>query len=341
MAVQGIVSFSYDPDQHLTVSSSWCQDLITLKPSLEHLHVRTVMNSQSSDNTVPIPNYQAAMDVWSGQGFSGKVGAVLPLDFDRYNFVGSCPNDPLGYQGNPLLNAYINDWSFRAENFAAQLASHGLTTYWVWNEPNLDALINPGDNCPPSSPHPEALSPQVYAAMIYQGCTRIKAGAQQAGKTAITYAGSLSILPGTDPNGPYGAQYLDRMYQTLNGAGVHSPYPWDALSINMTGIPDSSFISSVKSAIQGVQQKYGDSSPIVIGEWGCRNSEYDATRLRAAYDALRQTFPTGMYFFQHPAIIQHNTSDYGVRDWNTAGGQYTLGNTLLLYGVLQNYYQTP
>ncbi|MCL4544115.1 MAG: hypothetical protein M1118_05880 [Chloroflexi bacterium] len=319
-----------------------------------------MISARSSDNTLGspgYPEYKAAIDAWVRNGFT--VAAVLPPEFDRPGTAGStfCPNAGPGKNNNPLLNDYIDDWSFRAADFAGQLASHSLTTYWVWNEPNTDGSIAIGANCPAGSQipgtnppqfyHPTSLSPQNFAAMLYQDCTRIKSTVPQ----AITYAGGLSVLPGTDPNGPYVAGYLEAMYQYLNQSLVRGPYPWDALSLNMEGYPDSGFIASVITAIQGKQQQYGDtndgtstgtSKPLLIGEWGVRNSELDPTRARPTYNALRMAFPKAMYFFQHPNFFSdHRSTDYGARDWNVQGGQYVPADKLLWWDVLYSYYQTP
>ena len=292
------------------------------------------------------------LSTWVRNGF--PVAAVLPLEFDRPGTSGTtfCPNAPLVKNNNPLLNDYIDDWSFRAADFAGQLASHGLTTYWVWNEPNLDGSIGTGANCPAGDPHASALSPQNFAAMLYQGCTRIKSTVSQ----ATTYAGSLSVLPGTDPNGPYVAGYLDAMYQYLNLNLVYGPYPWDALSLNMETYPDSGFIASVITAIQGKQRQYGDTNdgtssgtpkPLLIGEWGIQNYPppnhvaFDANQAHATYDALRMAFPMAMYFFQHPAEVQQDAQDYGARDWNIQSGQYVPASKLLWWDVLSSSYQTP
>lgn len=352
LSTHGIVSFSYDATQHLTVAgtdTTWTNDVAQLKTSGPLLLIRTPIQSNANDNTLGSAGYtefQAAMDTWGQRGFT--VGAVLPMEFDRPEKIGFCPNDNREVS-NPLLNNYINDFSFRAEDFANKLAGHHLTTFWVWNEPNL-RQVTTGSGCGSLPPADGSLSPQVYAAMLYQGCTRIKAGAQAAGQTATVYAGSLSVIVGlTDPNGPLCAGYLDAMYQYLNLHGVAGPYPWDALSLNMENYPDSGFISQVVAAIRAKQLQYRDTldgssstptKPIIIGEWGARNDQLDPNRARTTYDALRSSFPT-MYFFQHPDFQQHDANNFGARDWNTPGGQYVTANKLRWWDVLASFYQTP
>jgi hypothetical protein len=338
MANQGIVSFSYDPTAIYTVAgpdTTWTDDVYNLKPASPLLLVRTPIQANANDNTLGSPGYpefQAAMDTWGTRSGGFPVAAVLPMEFDRPNIQGSCPNDILGYNGNPLLNAYINDFTLRAEDFASNLASHHLTTYWVWNEPNLQGQIGTGQNCPPSDP---SLSPQVFGALLYQGCTRLKAGG-----AITTYAGSLSVLPGSDPTGQNAANYLAAMYQFLNQNGVSGPYPWDAISLNMEGLFDTTFTQPVHDNIQATMQTYGDYSPIIVGEWGVRNSELDPTRAQTTYDAIKAYFQT-MYFFQHPARVQHNGNDYGARDWNISGSQYVPASKLLWWDVLNSFYQNP
>ncbi|GAC1433629.1 MAG: hypothetical protein NVSMB65_07530 [Chloroflexota bacterium] len=337
MATQGIVSFSFDPLSGNTVTDVWCQDLNNLNPSAQtpELLVRTVARSDAN-NQVPIAGYQAAVDTWVSNGFS--VAAVLPPEFDGAAANGLCPNDVLGFQGNPLLNAYINDFSFRAENFAANLAPHGLNTYWVWNEPNINGRISSGSNCPPGSTAvPTALAPANFAAMLYQGCTRIKAGG---GPGTKVYAGALSMLyPGKPLNNGHFDLYMDAVYAYLTGHGVRAPFPWDALSLNMEGLwPASShYAAQVKQALQAVQRKYHDTSPIIVSEWGvkARYATQVSPNATDTYNDLRTSFAT-MYFFEHGT----DPDGYGATTWGAPNQQITPTGQTPWYSVLQSLYQT-
>lgn len=178
MANQGIVSSSYDPTAIYTIAgpdTSWTDDVYNRKPASPLQLIRTPIQANANDNTLGSPGYpefQAAMDTWGTRSGGFPVAAVLPMEFDRPNIQGSCPNAAL--ELGPLNNDYINDFTLRAEDFASNLASHHLTTYWVWNEPNLQGQIGTGQNCRPSDP---SLSPQVFGALLYQGCT----GSRRAG----------------------------------------------------------------------------------------------------------------------------------------------------------------
>ena len=337
MAEQGIVSFSYDPVSGNTVTDAWCQDLNNINPSptTPELVVRTVVRGDAN-NHVPIAGYQAAMDTWTRNGFT--VAAVLPPEFDGAAATGFCPNDTLGRKGNPLLNDYINDFSFRAENFAAHLTAHGLSTYWVWNEPNTNGRIASGTNCPPgSSAQPKSLAPANFAALLYQGCTRIKAGG---GAGTIVYAGALSMLyPGNPVSNPHFDLYMEAVYAYLASHGVHAPFPWDALSINMEGLwpASSGYAGRVLRALEAVQNKYNDTTPVIVSEWGAK-SQYATQQSPSAaetYADLRSTFEA-MYFFEHGT----DPEGYGASTWGAPAQQITPTGQTPWYPVLQNLYQT-
>lgn len=185
MANQGIVSFSYDPTAIYTVAgpaTSWTDDVYNLKPVSPLLLVRTPIQANANNNTLDSPGYpafQAAMDAWGTRSGGFSVAAVLPMEFDRPNINNTyCPN--AGFDLGPLNNDYINDFTLRAEDFASYLAGHHLTTYWVWNEPNL-RQVSTGQNCPASD---TSLSPRSSG----RCSTRAARGSRRAGLPSPTPA---------------------------------------------------------------------------------------------------------------------------------------------------------
>lgn len=319
MADQGIVSFSFDPNSGNYISDSWCADLQALVPAGQSssLRVRTPVISAGADNSLPVAGYRAALDIYRNHGIS--VGAVLPPEFDRADHIGACPNDPLGADGDPLLNTYIDHYARRAAEVASPLAPHGLTTYWVWNEPNMNGRLAQGENCPPGAQgvHPTSLSPANFAALLYQSCTRLRAS----GATQI-YAGALSMLyPSSPQNSSVFDLYMDAVYRYLNQQGIRAPYPWDALSLDMEGLwPRSSgYAGQVFQALRSVQRSYGDESPIIVSEWGTkwRYADQQQPNAQETYDDLRSTF-AAMYFFEHGT----NAEGYGATEWGVSGGQF-------------------
>ncbi len=245
------------------------------------------------------------------------------------NWSVGCPNAALGYQGDPLQNPNIAHYAAKAQGFAAALAPSGLTTFWVWNEPNIRGIINPGENSPQQT---SALAPEVFGAMLYKTARALKSG----GVTTV-YTGSLSMLSGTDPTGPFGAQYLDKMYVYLNGYGVTAPYPWDAWSLNVEGYPDDNFLKVVKIVLAQKQVQYSDGAPFIIGEWGVSDANYNFPSAQATYQALRANFST-MYFYIHPL---DPGMGFGASRWSADTGQFVTTTALVWYAGLQVLYQNP
>jgi len=167
----------------------WCNALKTLRGPGASLLVRTKIVANQTTNALGSPGYPeyiGGIQTWVQQGFG--VGGVLPYEFD-YVTGGSCPNAALGKNGDLLLNDYIDDYRFRAQDFVTALAPKGLTTYWVWNEPNLDGNIAQGVNCPPGNGYQAAsLSPQNFGALLVKGAQAIQAGANASGTPVTIYA---------------------------------------------------------------------------------------------------------------------------------------------------------
>ncbi len=339
MARQGITSFSYDPNSRHTISDAWCEDLKKVAPAGgPPILIRTPIVAVGADNALEIDGYQGATERWTAHGFSA--GAVLPPEFDRADKVGECPNATLGHQGSPLLNPYIAHFAGRAEDLAFRLAPHGLTTYWVWNEPNINGRIAQGTNCPPgSTARPGSLSPANFAALLYQGCQHIKAGAARANTKVTVYAGALSVLhPSPTQGNPMFDLYLDAVYSYLHDNGVRAPFPWDGVSLNMEGLWSEDYAGSVARAIRNVRGKYGDESPIVVSEWGHKAqyaNQAGPNTAQATYDNLRTTFDA-LYFFEHG----WDGEGYGATKWGVANNQFVPTGQTEWYPLLQSLWRT-
>ena len=176
--------------------------------------------------------------------------------------------------------------------------------------------------CRAENGEPGTIAPEVFGALVHKAAYAIK----NAVPGAVIYAGSLSVLPGLDPSGANAATFLDRMYRYLNltagVSGITQPYGygWDALSVNIEGLFDATFTGDIWNAIKDVQERYGDFTPIIAGEWGTANEDiatsFQRARIRPTFDAIRAFFPI-MYFFSHHFLAQDQPGNYGTRNYRT------------------------
>lgn len=145
---QGIVSKLYNAETDTIVNSAWVDDVTTLKTSDVILLVRAAIESTESTNDISsyhIIRFGTAVQAYQDKGH--PVVGVLTGNFDRYDMIAPndsdrkrayCPNHALGLNGDPLLNRYIQHYASRAGAFASAMQSYGLTTFWLWNEPQRD-----------------------------------------------------------------------------------------------------------------------------------------------------------------------------------------------------------
>jgi hypothetical protein len=353
-AAQGIISFSYDPTSTGMVDAKWCDDLKALHGPGTPLLVRTTITANQTTNqlgSAGYPEYIRAIKTWAGEGFS--IGGVLPYEFDLVNTPVNpnpyCPNGALGKGGDPLLNDYIDDYRFRVQDFVTTLAPAGLTTYWVWNEPNLDGIIASGVNCPPGqTTNPQtgkpyrndSLSPANFGALLVKGCQAVRAGGNATQTPVTVYAAGLSISPTISASAA--AAYLDAMYNYIQDKVTS--YPWDGLSVNIEGVQTSSTVRDIVNAITAVQAAHNDTGSLVVGEWGIGNtilvSQSQQDAFRCTYYAISQGFTTRMYFFQHPLSKPDQSGlNYGAIDWNQTPALFYKLGPLTAYGLLTSLYQ--
>lgn len=77
-------------------------------------------------------------------------------------------------------------------------------------------------------------------------------------------------------------------------------YEWNALSINIEGIFNSTYPQAIWNGLTGKQKAWGDTPSIVVGEWGTQNGNFSVgdISILSMYLGIRLFFPT-MYFFSH------------------------------------------
>jgi len=334
---QGVTSFSYDPttpNGPTIITPAWVQDIASLtQPETGALLIRAEVKADNSGNLSPYyGSYQQAFSLYQAQ--QNATHGLLTLSFDPPNppdnpnrGIGT-PQDALGqgqFQGNMFLNSYINDFSFRAEDFASNMKNNGsgLISYFIWNEPNNDF---PGN--------PEALDSAHFAAVQYQGYHRIKDGANTGG--FVYMGGILWPVGAPGPNGPLSPtdatnrvhDYLQGVYQYLQqyGGGL----PWDALNVHVhhcNGIADSD-IAYLRSQIDSLRSTYNDSHPVYVGEWGITHDEAAMNGcMLGIYTSIRNHFDA-MWYFQHPdnphtgtpAGCSQTGDVYGLTEYTAAPG---------------------
>lgn len=315
MPAQGVTSFTIDPNNpSVMIDQNWVNDIVSLGTSATGpLLIRADVRADSGNN-LAISQYQQAFQVYSNNNMATH--GLLTENFDLPAYAGD-PNASLGYQGNQFLNPYINDFSFRAENFAGQLTSAGLRSYFVWNEPNdtNGAYLNQAN----------------FAALMYQCYHRIKA----AGTGGYVYMGGILW-----PYGPFDPttatnmviQYLQPVYSYLaqNGGGI----PWDAVNVHphLCGFSENDMIY-LRSQLDSLKSQYGDTTPVFVGEWGITHQEAAQSGcMLNSFTYIRNHFDA-MWYFQHPNNANFGCCDpascpssYGLAAWNEGTNFYITGH---------------
>jgi hypothetical protein len=337
---QGLVSISYRPDEQRHITDAWCDNaralFSTSSPTL-YLPIRTDV-IESPNGSVDFSSYRNALKTWRDKGFSVQI--VIPSEF--YSVPGpwninTAANGTL--TGNGLTNAYIEEFSNRAVTLVNQLYDIGISTYWIWNEPNVKGLLNTGDNPVANDPpRIQALSPENFAALVYTTSSKMKNA-----KPVTIYAGSLSMLDGLTPAGQAG-DFYSRVYTYLvnHQVNVYAQIPWNAISLNMELNVSSSYMDNVKDSLDPIQAQYVQSKDYVLSEWGIQdnslgnNPPFDPPQyIRDLYDNFKQRFSL-MYFMCH-----HHPGDetYGATeiDYGTAG-EYNPGGDRVWYNWLNVLY---
>lgn len=325
MVAQGLTSFTIDANTLAAVDDDWIQKFLAVG-TLETgaLMLRAIVRANSG-NALPISNYQSVFSRYAGQGIATH--GILTSEFDHQGGTGSGFQVTDGLNG--LNNNYINDFSFRAADFAGKLKDNGLKSYFIWNEPN-DSNPKNGNYIPDA---------RNFAALMYQSYHRIKA--ENTG--GFVYMGGLLW-----PNGPVTPTeatdslvgYLRTAYQYLqaNSGGI----PWDAVNVHVHHCNfQNSDMDYLRSQLDLLKGQFSDGTPIYVGEWGLQHFEgaQEGCMLNA-FTWIRNHFQA-MWYFQHPTRDIPGScvdSDYGVSTWSQTNVFHIEGNCPLwdqLHYVLQ------
>ena len=326
MPRQGITSFTVNPNASPpdVVTQAWVNDILELGPARTGPLLLRANVTADRANAVPLESYQQAFALYARNGIEPH--ALFTSEFDRLDSGIGHPNDPLP---EALNNPYIDDFSYRATDFAIRLRPYGLKNYFIWNEPNDSSSLNY---------LPDGAR---FAALLYQSYTRIKAHVPDAG---VSMGGLLW------PNGPltpagatqHVAQYLSGVYAYLReqAAGI----PWDAVNVHVhhCDFAERDMVE-LRNAIDGVFAPE-DRRPVFVGEWGLTHAEADreGCTLRA-FAYLRSHFDA-MWYFQHPTLFTPDAcegDDWGTTRWSEPTGQFLPGPHCPIWEQLHCLYRLP
>jgi hypothetical protein len=378
---QGIVSITADADGFV-VADLWCDDAYNLKPrattpsARQSLMIRTAVQGSNEDPPSAGP-FVTGVGRWQASNRQMSVGCVFPWDFLSRHSTEYNPNGTLSDQiynpqtntystdpnGRKIHNKYIDTYVYHLGQFAASLIAVGVTTFWVWNEPQAATNLAPtGLLTFPGSPEEggyglffqKIMSPQTFGSLSFLGATKLRQL-----QAATVYLGSLHLLPGV--TGPaHGPQYIDQMYSYLTDPTIHTQpvtpgeFPWTGSSFNMQGDVRSSSVltwldNQMLTPLNAVFTKHSQSNQIVVlGEWGLKPKEipFQETgvpdKLEHTFDNLEARFPI-LYFFSHDPV-----EEYGVthRTFSSSGqiepnGHLHVGDpptSREVFSVLQSLY---
>jgi hypothetical protein len=346
---QGVVSFIFDPGGPYEIDDDFIDDVQDLKPEGRKLLIRAnVIADSDNDIESYYDDYNRNIERWTSRGFD--IALVLTHELDRYDKID--PDDQELYWPNhnftgPVgsrLNPYILHFAERCGNLAYALRNSGCTSYWIWNEPQGDGRVSPGEH----SQHddPGTIAPEIFRALLLRVCESMRSRVSD----LRLYTGSLQILHNSSSESAdragidQQAAWLNDMYRwvtTTGGTLVTPSLLWNAVSINAEGLFGDDHADYAEQALTGVMNdsRYNDWSPIIVGEWGSVNSicisrdsdsgqcnEYRDVTLSEAVQTFQalQRFPY-LYFFQHPSLNRdqyQGDNDYGCRnyDYRSVGG---------------------
>ncbi len=236
------------------------------------------------------------------------------------------PNAVMGLGGNPLLNAWIDGVTLRAEGAVRQLAGHGLTEVIAGNEGNLLGTIKPGAATPaPPDDKSAATSPEVWGALAWQMAHRLNG-------IVPVYMGALSFIPAGIPHW-WNLDYLDRaLAMVTRHAG--QDYPWAGYVLNAEGWWHQDQADRLIQLLSQVRGRYAGEAakPVIIGECGMKQGAIGGTGIASMRATMGQfgRFATVAYWFQgpghspylgDPALYQ----DYGLYQWLQQGATFAVG----------------
>lgn len=361
MVAQGVTTFTINPaNPNQAINQAWIDDIKQLAtPETGPLMMRANVVANPTDNSLAIPQYGQAFQLYNNpQGNNMAVHAVLPREFDY-------PGNRFNQNQLPqyLTSPYIDDFSFRADNFAGQMKGYANLSYFIWNEPNNTGQAN-------------ALPAQVFGALLYQCYNRIKNDQHING---FIYMGGLlwPFAPAQGRDATYATNqvvtYLTDVYNYLLdnsvGAAFGNQIPWDALTVHphdcaksgsqyptCPGYWTDQDMADLRAGIDNVFNPSVNTHPnvnpadrrgVYVGEWGITHGETNntdgVTCMLNTFTSIRNHFDA-MWYFQHPDSVNtgcSNTAAYGLTQWGLPGNYYTIGTRCPEWDQLHYVLQYP
>lgn len=315
-AQQGIVLKLVDDATGATIDGRILQDLSDLAPAPHHLQIRTSIGVDTF-NKVNIPAYINVFKLLQAHGFELPwivIQGGLEEGYHQYSgaaYQANMPNARMGYQGNGLLNPYIDLLTQKVIGLVdAFFAAGVLPKYWfIWNEGNEDSDSLQVGQVPQK---PMALSAEVFGAMLIHMTRAVSFACPDAFKQVVMIPGSLSCLAkfNTDPAGPWVGGYLnDALAFVKTAYGYQAPYLFSSLCLNLEGILTDDYCRGCAQQLGVVMRKNGITGGTIIGEWGEQNQYTTSENMLPTFQGLTKHF-SNVFFYNYDTL---NPKLYGLR----------------------------
>ena len=344
MALQGVVSPLCDPSTGVFPGPDWLDAIESLRQG-QPLAIRGSIGADP-ENHVHLDWLRNGMRAYRARGH--PVYLVLEASLSRFHELPAnagnpalLPNAALGFEGNPLLNDFINRYSLTACSVLEQLRATGDLPAGVWlaNEPNvLSSGVQPGDSIPVTKP--EALAPAVYGALLQTTAMRLRALVPQ---LTTIWPACFSVLvkfaTGVAGESPWFEHYWRLALAYLAAHGQHPPYPWIGLGANLEGavaapnqFGPGTYADYVFYSLARIKGEFGITGPSVVGEWGVPSQGLNTDVMAASFRALDH-YASHMFFF-----CAGMWENYGTWPVTIAGNRFIPGPPTALVPFLRAMY---
>lgn len=326
----GLDTLSCDPSTNgrPVISTAWVTNIYDLRkedsPLLVRCDIKGPRNGpgeppgSASFTTDDYDGYKLAFDRFGVRSI--PIFAVLTRQF--YQPDGILPSAPLT---SNFSNSYIDGFADAAHEFATRMSGRGVQGYIIWNEPNYTQ---------------EPLDEEHFAALMYQSYQRLKSLAEVYWGGVIFGEAPSSNPDAADQNALW---YIGGRYDQNTGAlisrgiydwlihwkkagadseGSYGPWPWTGVNAhvhhdrtennvnnNLGRLNEETGITGLK----GIQDKYGDKSIMIIGEWGIQigpGSGNPASGMSNVFPFLKKWAEYCFYHSHH--VIRPQFPEWGI-----------------------------